>query len=95
MTDMWDIKFGDDGPNDPAKDLSYRAIANKYGSKYNGEFRVPEQCDDCNQEEDKQKSEQTADALARQRKYEAIGRALRQRPKWLPIPGPPGIPLPR
>lgn len=41
------------------------------------------------------KSEQTADALARQRKYEAIGRALHQGPKWLPIPGPPGIPLPR
>nr|WP_236012942.1 DUF4150 domain-containing protein [Methylobacterium ajmalii] len=53
MTDMWDIKFGDDGPNGPAKDLSYRAIANKYGSNYNGEFRFPKQCDDCNQEEDK------------------------------------------
>ena len=26
MTDMWDLKFGDDGPNDRTKNLAYREL---------------------------------------------------------------------
>lgn len=95
MTDMWDVKFGSDVPNLLAKDQAYRAIAKKYSAQYHGEFRVPEWCDDCKQEEDKQEQEQILKELTQKKRMEAIGRALRQGPRILPLPGPRGIPLPR
>lgn len=50
-TDMWDLKFGYDKPNNAIKDKAYRAVAKSYNAEYHSEFRVPEYCNNCDAEE--------------------------------------------
>ncbi len=88
MTDMWDLKFGDDPDNPPAKDAAYSAIAQQNGATYHGEFHVPEQCDNCEKAEQEWQKQNGLSALGKQ-----LGNALNHTPMVAPLPGPGGIPV--
>ncbi|MER0240397.1 hypothetical protein [Fulvimarina sp. MAC8] len=88
-TDMWDIKFGNDPDNSYDKDSAYRAIANRQGADYHGEFRVPDECDNCDDAEEDWQYNNGLNRLGRE-----LDRALRENPLRVPIPLPLPAPVP-
>lgn len=91
MTDMWDLKFGDDPPNDPTKAAAYAAIAKQHGATYHGDFHVPKDCDNCDEAEEDWQKQNGLSTLGHQ-----LGKALQKPPMFLPLPGGGvgGVPVP-
>ncbi|HLJ89704.1 MAG TPA: DUF4150 domain-containing protein [Candidatus Angelobacter sp.] len=89
MTDIWDMKFGADAPNSPDKAKAYADIADQNGAVDHGEFRVPDECDNCDEREEEW--QQSAKSV-----LNSIAKSLAKGPRipiWVPGPGDrPGYP---